>query len=280
MRTTEFIDKNTGQKKISIVYYSFIACVCFVFVFFSESNALSGAIAGQKPVTGNFLVQKCFYYMRGTASVSTVEMIIHRPGWQRKMSINAWTLGDKDSIFFITSPPKDNGNGTLKKGREMWIFNPKINRVIKLPPSMMSQSWMGSDFSNNDLSKTDSLLNDYNHSIINERTENGIKIYTIKSVPKPMAPVIWGMLKLDIRQDFILLKEVYYDEDNKPVKVLSTSDICMMGNRLFPRVWKMQKSGLKNEYTILVYKKLKFVNNLPKRIFTLSNLKNPGIMGN
>ncbi len=275
MKKTELIDKNTGQTKFYILYYFIIVCVCFFFIFFPVLNAVSA----QKSVTGEFLVRKCFYYMRGTASVSSVEMVIHRPDWQRQMSINAWTLGDKYSIFFITAPPKDNGNGTLKKGREMWIFNPKINRTIKLPPSMMSQSWMGSDFSNNDLSKTDSLLNDYNHSIVNERMENGMKIYTIESIPKPMAPVIWGMLKLDIRQDFILMKEVYYDEDKKIVKFLSTTDIHMMGDRLFPCVWKMQKAGFKDEYTLLVYKKLKFVNKLSSRIFTLSNLRNPRRMG-
>ena len=80
-----------------------------------------------------------------------VLMTIHRPDWQRTMTIKAWTKGQKKSLFFIASPPKDEGNGTLKKGREMWMFNPKVNRVIKVPPSMMSKSWMGSDFSNNDL---------------------------------------------------------------------------------------------------------------------------------
>ncbi len=284
------------HKTVSVIFFVFISCfmlVCFLSTGLLNCRAgqqpatpaVPDAMLYRKPVTGDFLVKKSFYYMRGTASISTVEMIVHRPEWERHMTINAWTRGDKNSIFFITAPPKDNGNGTLKKGRGMWIFNPKINRTIKLPPSMMSQSWMGSDFSNNDLSKTDSLLKDYTHRIVRTETENSLKIYTIDSTPKPDAPVIWGKLQLEIRQDFILLKEVYYDEDSKPVKILTTGDIQMMGNRLFPVMWKMQKAesvesddsvNSKDKYTLLIYKKIKFVPDLPERLFTLSNLKNPG----
>ncbi len=122
------------------------------------------------------LVEASFNYMRGNASVSTVDMTIHRPGWERVVTINAWTKGQKDSLFYIIAPPKDNGNGTLKKGREMWMYNPKVNRVIKLPPSMMSQAWMGSDFSNNDLAKSDSMINEYTHTI--EGTETHEDEYT------------------------------------------------------------------------------------------------------
>ena len=129
---------------------TWISLVAFVWVSTSSPTPLA--------LNANQLVEDSFNYVRGKASVSTVMMTIHRPDWQRKMTIRAWTRGQKESLFYIDAPPKDHGNGTLKKGREMWIYNPKVNRVIKVPPSMMSQSWMGSDFSNNDLSKSDSLL--------------------------------------------------------------------------------------------------------------------------
>jgi outer membrane lipoprotein-sorting protein len=174
------------------------------------------------------LVKDSFNYMRGKTSVATVEMTIHRPDWQRTMTINCWTKGQENSIFRIIAPAKDRGNGTLKRGREMWMYNPKINRVIKIPPSMwmynpkinrvikippsmMSQAWMGSDFSNNDLSKTTSLIEDYIHTIINTETIEGKKVYTIKSMPKPEAPVVWGMQKLKIREDHIFLMQEFYD---------------------------------------------------------------------
>ena len=221
------------------------------------------------------LVKTCFNYMRGSASISTVDMTIHRPDWERTMRIKAWTKGEKNSIFVITAPPKDNGNGTLKKGREMWMFNPKINRVIKLPPSMMSQGWMGSDFSNNDLAKSDTLINEYIHKVVGTEILDGKKVYLVDSTPRPDAPVVWGMQKLKIREDFIMLSQEFYDEDLKLVKAMTTGKIQMIGGKLFPKVWKMQKADTDDEYTLLEYNALSFKENLPDRLFTLSNLKNP-----
>jgi outer membrane lipoprotein-sorting protein len=221
------------------------------------------------------IVDASFNYMREKTSVSTVEMIIYRPDWKRAMTINAWTKGQDQSIFWIISPPKDKGNGTLKKKREMWIYNPKVNRVIKLPPSMMSQAWMGSDFSNDDLSKTDSLLTDYVHTIIGTETHEGKNVYVIKSMPKPEAPVVWGMQKLKIREDHIFLEQEFYDEDLQPVKILTTEKIGMMGKKLFPRVWKMQKNGVEGEYTVMEYTELSFNVDVPRNFFSVSSLKTP-----
>lgn len=223
------------------------------------------------------LVEAGFNYWRGISSSSTVDMIIHRPDWERKVTLRAWTKGQENSLIEITAPPKDEGNGTLKRGREMWMYNPKINRVIKLPPSMMSQSWMGSDFSNNDLAKSDSLIKDYVHTIIGTETHGGKKLYQIKSIPKPEAPVVWGMQKLQIREDHILLSQEFYDEDFQLVKAMTASDIQMMGGKLFPKIWIMQKAGAeaKDEYTKLVYQEIIFDLKLADNVFTLSNLKNP-----
>jgi len=221
------------------------------------------------------LVTAAFDYWRGKASIAEVEMTIHRPDWERTMRIKAWTLGQQDSLFFILEPPKDQGNGTLKKGREMWMYNPKVNRIIKIPPSMMSQSWMGSDFSNNDLAKSDSLLEDYEHTVIGTAEHEGKIVYRIKSMPKPQAPVVWGMQQLEIREDFIFLKETFYDEDLQPVKSMTAQDITMLGGRLFPKVWVMRKAGQAEDFTRLNYRSLDFKDRLPDHIFTLSNLRNP-----
>jgi outer membrane lipoprotein-sorting protein len=219
------------------------------------------------------IVKDGFDYWRGQASIATVRMLIHRPDWERTMTIKAWTRGQKDSLFYITAPPKDYGNGTLKMGREMWLFNPKINRVIKVPPSMMSQSWMGSDFSNNDLAKSDSLLLDYDHFLTGTETHEGKKVYIIKSVPKPNAPVVWGMQRLKIREDQIWLSEEFFDEDLKPVKIMTALEIQMLGGKLFPKVWRMRNVDEQNRYTQLSYESLEFKSDLPDRLFTLSNLK-------
>jgi outer membrane lipoprotein-sorting protein len=219
------------------------------------------------------LVQEAVDYYRGTASIALVEMTIHRPNWERTMTLKAWTKGQKNSIFTIISPPKDEGNGTLKRGSEMWTYNPKVNRVIKLPPSMMSQAWMGSDFSNNDLAKSDSFVEDYTHTLSGTEMSDGKKVYITKSLPKPGAPVIWGMQRLKIREDYILLSQEFYDEDFKLVKAMTGSQIQLLGGRLFPKVWKMQKADVTDEYTLLVYQELTFEDDLPDRLFTISSLK-------
>jgi outer membrane lipoprotein-sorting protein len=242
-----------------------ITCL-FLFLFYLKVPAASALEARS-------LVEDSFNYMRGKCSVSTVIMTIHRPAWERKMTIKAWTRGQKDSLFYIDSPPKDHGNGTLKRGREMWMYNPKVNRIIKVPPSMMSQSWMGSDFSNNDLSKSDSLLTDYTHSIIGTETHEGKRVYLIKSVPKPNAPVVWGMQRLKIREDLIWLREEFYDEDLEPVKVMSTLEIQMLGGRLYPKVWRMYKIDETDEYTELTYTSLEFKTSLPDDLFSQAGLR-------
>jgi len=235
-----------------------------------------GLLCAADPPDADRLVQGAFDYWRGEASVATVEMTIHRPDWERTMTIKAWTQGQDDSIFTILEPPKDEGNGTLLKDGEMWMYNPKVNRVIKLPPSMMSQAWMGSDFSNNDLSKSNTLLTDYTHEIVGTEEHEGKKVYVIESMPKPQAPVIWGMQKLKVREDYVMLREEFYDEEKRLVKFMDASHIRPVDGKLFPMVWIMRKAETPDEYTRLDYRELEFVAELPDRLFTLSNLRNPG----
>ena len=251
------------------MYKKLIISVCLPLFIVFISNTYSVAQDART------MVKEGFNYMRGKSSFSVVDMTIHRPNWERKMTIEAWTKGLKNSLFRIIAPARDKDNGTLKRGREMWMYNPKINRVIKLPPSMMSQAWMGSDFSNNDLSKTDSLIDEYIHTITGTRTHDGKKVYLIKSIPKPDAPVVWGMQKLKIREDHVFLSQEFYDEDFKLVKAMTTFKIQMLGGKMFPRVWRMQKAEATDEYTELNYKELSFKKNLKDSLFTISNLKNP-----
>jgi outer membrane lipoprotein-sorting protein len=253
------------QKKIMIKQYLTIIGLFLILALPSTTPALA--------LDADEIVKAGFEYWRGKASVGTVQMLLHREDWQRTMTIKAWTRGQKESLFYITAPPKDYGNGTLKKGREMWLFNPKVNRVIKVPPSMMSQSWMGSDFSNNDLAKSDSLLLDYDHSLIGTEVHEGKKVYIIKSIPKPNAPVVWGMQRLKIREDQIWLSEEFFDEDLKPVKIMTALEIQMLGGKLFPKAWRMRDVDEENRYTQLSYESLEFKSDLPDQLFTLSSLK-------
>jgi outer membrane lipoprotein-sorting protein len=256
-------------------HFIIIAVVVFIFLFMfvSASYSLDSTEENQSSDIGSIMVKKAFDYYRGVASISVVDMTIHRADWERTMKIKAWTMGAHDSLFKILSPAKDRGNGTLKKGDEMWTFNPKVNRVIKLPPSMMSQAWMGSDFSNNDLAKSDTIVQDYTHTITDVKESNGLKVYTVESIPNPQAPVVWGMLKFEVREDGIMIRQGFYDEDKLLVKELVTTDIKMMGDRLFPCVWRISKTDEPDEYTTLTYFELEFKDSLPARIFTKAGLK-------
>lgn len=220
------------------------------------------------------IVERAFDYWRGVGSVARFEMTIHRTDFERTMVLKGWTKGRRDALFFVEKPAKDAGNGTLKKGREMWSFNPKINRVIKLPPSMMSQSWMGSDFSNDDLAKSDTMIDDYIHSLkAKTLTEEGM-VYTIESIAREDAPVVWSKQELDIREDNILLRQTFYDEEMVEVKEMTAEQIEMLGGRLFPRIWTMRRVDEEQRYTRMEYLELRFGDDLDDRLFTLSSLKN------
>ncbi len=237
--------------------------------------AALGAFESAWCLTADDIIEASFDHYRGKASQATIEMVIHRPTWERRMQMDGWTKGTNRSLIRITAPAKDKDNGTLKKGRDMWTYNPKVNRVIKLPPALMSQSWMGSDFSNNDLAKSDSIINDYVHTLDATETHEGHKVYVIKSMPKPEAPVVWGMQVTKVRDDWVMLSQEFFDEDLLPVKRMTADQIQMLGGRMFPKRWKMAEVDKPDQYTLLVYHRLAFLDDLPDSTFTLNRLKSP-----
>ena len=244
-----------------------------VFAFCGSSSLAS---EGDAPaIDAAAIVEEAFHHYRGLASYAEMTMTIHRPEWERSQTLKAWTRGDKDSVIVITDPPRDRGNGTLKRGNQMWTFNPRVNRVIKLPPSLMGQSWMGSDFTNHDLAKTDSILVDYTHELLNMTEDDGKKVYHIRLTPKPSAPVVWGHEELVIREDAIMLEERFYDQDGALVKTLVATDITMFDGRLLPRILTMQQADDPERYTRMEYEHLEFRESMPDRTFTEAFLRNP-----
>ena len=221
------------------------------------------------------LIKNAVDYWRGNTSYTELSMTIHRPQWQRSLSMQGWTRGQEDALIRFTSPPKDAGSATLKLGQSMWIFTPKLNQVIKLPASMMAQSWMGSDFSYNDLAKSDQIINDYTHTLKDTQQVDGRTVYTIESVPKANAPVVWGKERLRIRDDYIMLEETFFDQDMKIVKRMETLKIAPLGGRPYPVVMRMTTVEEKDHWTELNYQQGYFNLKLPDYLFTLSNLRNP-----
>lgn len=225
--------------------------------------------------TARELVRAAMDHWRGTNSYSEMTMTIQRVDWQRSMSMRAWSEGDKLSLLRVTEPKKDAGNGTLLKDNDMWSYSPKINRIIKIPSSMMSQGWMGSDFSNKDISKSTEILDQYTHRLIDQSSEDGFTVYTVEAIPHEDAAIVWGKKILKIREDFVLLEEQYWDQDGELIKVMKASDITEMGGRSVARVMRMGKLETPDEWTEMTVSVIEFDLDLPNGIFTLSNLRNP-----
>lgn len=244
-------------------------CLLFALLF-------HGAVAVAAPTEdAATLVKRAIDYWRDTSSYSVIDMTIHRPDWERTMTIRVWTRGEKESLVRVTAPPKDAGNATLLLDNDMWSFTPKINRVIKIPSSMMNQSWMGSDFSNNDLAKADELIEQYTHKLLNKESHNGHTVYVIESIPKETAPVVWGREVVKIRDDWLILEHAFYDQQNVLVKRLVTSDIRPMGGKLVAARERMQRVDKPDEWTDVVTREVQFSIAVPASTFTLSNLRNP-----
>ncbi len=189
--------------------------------------------------------------------------------------MRAWSEGDKLSLVRVTEPKKDAGNGTLLKDNDMWTYSPKINRIIKIPSSMMSQGWMGSDFSNKDISKSTDILDQYDHNLTATTQEDGHTVYTIEAIPHEDAAIVWGKEVLKIRDDFVMLEEQYWDQDGELVKVMKAHDVVEMGGRQVASVMRMGKIETPEEWTEMTVSEIEFDIELPSGVFTLSNLRNP-----
>jgi outer membrane lipoprotein-sorting protein len=243
-------------------------------IAFAVSCALPAVAAAAAPGADEILT-RAFQNYRSASSQSSVAMTIHRPAWERRMGMTAWTRGADDALVRFTAPQKDAGNATLKLGQDTWVYNPKLNQVIKLPGSMMSQSWMGSDFSYNDLSKSEDILTDYTHRLTASAQTGGHTVWTIEAVPKPGAPVVWGKVALEIRDDFVILGETFFDQDMKPARRMTTDKVGVLDGRPYPVVMTMRPLDQPGQWTSVATDRAQFNASLPAYIFTLSNLQNP-----
>ena len=221
------------------------------------------------------LVRDAIEHWRGLSSYTEMTMVIHRPDWERSMTMRAWTKGQEQSLVRVVEPRKDRGNGTLIDDNNMWSFSPKINRVIKVPSSMMGQSWMGSDFSNKDIARADDIIDQYEHSVLSHETIDDILVYEIESIPHEDAAVVWGREVLKIRADHVVLEHAFYDQDGELVKKLVSLEIADMGGRTIAKRQRMTKADEPEEWTEIGVNEIEYEIELNDSLFTLSNLRNP-----
>ena len=237
--------------------------------------ALFAATGNAQEPTADEIIRSAMDHYRGQTSNAELTMIINRPDWQREMSMQAWTEGDKRTLVRVTAPAKDAGNGTLSVDGNMWTYSPKVNRVVKVPSSMMSQNWMGSDFSNKDVSKDTDIIDQYDHSLVGQYEADGFQVYVIQSIPHEEAAVVWGKEVLHIRDDWVMLQQQFWDQEEKLVKTLRALEITEMDGRPVASRLRMGREEAPEEWTEVQTLAVDFDLALPENLFTLSNLRNP-----
>ena len=221
------------------------------------------------------IVRDAVDHWRGLSSYTVMTMVIHRPDWERSMTMEAWTKGDERALVRVIEPKKDRGNGTLTQDNNMWTFSPKVNRVIKVPSSMMGQSWMGSDFSNKDVARADDIIDQYDHTLLGTDTVDGVTAYRVESIPHEDAAVVWGSEVLTIREDHVVLEHAFYDQDGELVKTLRSLETGEMGGRTIAKRQRMMKTDTPEEWTEIAVLEVEYDLDLKDSLFTLSNLRNP-----
>jgi outer membrane lipoprotein-sorting protein len=207
-------------------------------------------------------------------STSLMAMTIVRPTWERTIEFKNWTSGKVYALTLITAPAKEKGQSFLKRQNEMWSWNPTISRLIKLPPSMMSQGWMGSDYTNDDILKESSVVNDYDHEIVGEEEIDGRMCYKIKMVAKEDAAVIWGhQLRWIDKKDFLFLKSELYDEDGYLVRTEWGKEIKNMDGRMIPTRIELVPADEEGKMTIIEIKEIEFNKPIDDSFFSQQNMK-------
>ncbi|MFC5046999.1 outer membrane lipoprotein-sorting protein [Aquimarina hainanensis] len=209
------------------------------------------------------------------SSRGQMTMTIVRPEWKRTIVFKVWTLGDAYSMTLITKPAKEAGQTFLKREKEMWNWMPSIGRMIKLPPSMMGDGWMGSDYTNDDILKESSMVTDFVHTIIKEETIDEIPCWVIEMKPKEDAAIVWGKVVKWISKDeeYLMLKSTYYDEDDILVKTEYGKEIKDIGGRKLPTRIEIIPAEKDNQKTILITNEIEFNIPIKSGFFSQQQMK-------
>lgn len=235
--------------------------------------ALGGYLHAEE-LSAKDIVKRADDLMRGDSLQGRYNMTVTTPGWTRKLELDVWERSRNETFIRILSPAKEAGVGTLRIKESMWNYLPNVEKTIKIPPSMMLQPWMGSDFANDDLVKESSIVNDYNHTILAEEDKAGSAAYKIELIPKPGAAVTWGKILYWIRKDdFVPLSEEYYKENGELIKALVYSEVKKMNDRSIPTIWVMTPAKKEGHQTVIEVVSVEYNTPVESGIFTMENLK-------
>jgi outer membrane lipoprotein-sorting protein len=220
------------------------------------------------------IVKKAYDKERGTSSRGEMSMTIVRPAWKRTINFKMWGKGQDYSLTLVTYPAKEKGQTFLKRKNDLWSWNPTISKMIKLPASMMSQGWMGSDYTNDDILKESSIVVDYTHKIIGSEKIEGYDCYMIEMTPNPDANIVWGkLIKWISKNDFLQLKTAYFDEDGYKVKSEIGKNVKQIGGRLLPTLVEIIPEDEPGKKTIVELINIEFDIKIEESFFSQQNMQ-------
>jgi len=231
-------------------------------------------ISAQENLTAKEIIDKANQLMRGNSSYAEMTMKIIRPKWDRTLSFKTWSKGTDYSLIYVTEPVKEKGQVFLKREKEMWNWVPSIERMIKIPPSMMMQSWMGSDMTNDDLVKESSIVEDYTHSLTGTETLEGYECHVVELIPDEDAPVVWGKIVSWIsKEQYFTLKNEYYDEDGYLINREILSKIKNVGDRTIPTYFEIIPVEKEGQKTTMEFTHIEFNAPIQNDFFSIQNMK-------
>jgi outer membrane lipoprotein-sorting protein len=235
--------------------------------------AVAPASAQNDDINVDSLVQEVDRLYRAESAYAKIEMEIVTPHWQRTLTMNSWSEGMDKTFIHILAPAREKDIATLRIDNEMWNYLPKANKVMKIPPSMMMGSWMGSDFTNDDLVKESSLFEDYSYKLI-EPDSGKRHMYYVNCIPREDLPVVWGNIVIAVsRENHMPVWQKYYDEKGKLMRVMNYSDIRTIGGRMIPTTMEMIPQSKEGHKTVIRYLDVEFDIKLDPETFTLRNLR-------
>lgn len=248
--------------------------VVVITMIFGFSMAFSGAFA-QTKLTAAEIIKKAEDKFKGEkSSYAEMQVIIQRPTWKRTVSLKSWSKGTDFSLSVITAPANEKGQAFLKRKNELWTWNPTISRMIKLPPSMMSQGWMGSDYTNDDIMRESSMVEDYDVKLLGEEKNQGFDCYKIELKPKANLAVVWGKIIVWISKvEYYQLKAEYFDEDNYLVRTMLSSVVKQFGDRKLPSKMEIIPAEEPGNKTIVIIQSMQFNQQIAESFFSQQNMK-------
>lgn len=231
------------------------------------------AVIAQPAASGRAIIERVESLLWARTMQGEFEMRIVTPRWERTLSMRIWMDRPRRSFVRVLAPAKEAGIGSLRIGNEMWNYLPAVERTIKIPPSMMLQPWMGSDFTNDDLVKQSSAIDDYAQTVQGQELVDGQRLWKIEALPRPEAAVVWGRIVYWVRGDFIPVKQEYFSERGELVRVMSFTDVRPVGGRTIPTRWEIKPVAKSGNSTTVIVRDASYDVALDEEVFTQRNLQ-------